>query len=140
MYGMNAANAYRKVGLETGVIAANPHQLIVMLFDGARTALANARRLLQQGDIPGKGKAISHAIAIIGGLRGALDMEAGGALAEQLAGLYDHMNQRLLLANLHNDDAQLQIVDGLLDTIGSAWRAIDPAAAATQAVAQGVPA
>ena len=29
-------HAYAKVGMETGVVAASPHKLIVMLFDGAR--------------------------------------------------------------------------------------------------------
>ena len=32
----NAAQAYARVGLETGVIAANPHGLVLMLFDGGR--------------------------------------------------------------------------------------------------------
>lgn len=33
------ANAYAHVGIETGVMAASPHKLIVMLFDGALVAL-----------------------------------------------------------------------------------------------------
>src|SRR3546814_12141585 len=59
------ANAYAKVGMETGVIAANPHQLIVMLFEGAQAALNNALQHMQTGNIAEKGKAISKAIMII---------------------------------------------------------------------------
>ena len=33
----NNANTYATVGMETGVVAANPHKLIVMLFDGAKS-------------------------------------------------------------------------------------------------------
>ena len=35
-------NAYAKVGVETGVSSASPHQLVVMLFDGAMKALGAA--------------------------------------------------------------------------------------------------
>ncbi|HEY0589121.1 MAG TPA: flagellar protein FliS, partial [Pseudoduganella sp.] len=44
MFGTNTrgVNAYAKVGLETGVSAASPHKLIVMLFDGALAAIATA--------------------------------------------------------------------------------------------------
>jgi flagellar protein FliS len=38
----NSAQAYARVGVETGVAAANPHQLILMLFDGALLAIAKA--------------------------------------------------------------------------------------------------
>ncbi|MGM3372105.1 flagellar protein FliS, partial [Escherichia coli] len=37
------ANAYANIGVETGVIAASPHKLITMLFDGALVAIARAR-------------------------------------------------------------------------------------------------
>jgi hypothetical protein len=52
--------AYAKVGLETGVLAASPHKLIVMLFDGALQALRNAREQMKAGDIPAKGKSIAR--------------------------------------------------------------------------------
>ena len=32
-------NAYAKIELETGVLAASPHKLITMLFDGAKVAI-----------------------------------------------------------------------------------------------------
>jgi flagellar protein FliS len=53
------ASAYTKIGVETGVIAASPHKLIVMLFDGAITAIGNALQQMQKGEIAAKGKSIS---------------------------------------------------------------------------------
>jgi hypothetical protein len=54
------ANAYAKVGIETGVVAASPHQLIVMLFDGALVAIATAVQLMRTGDgIAGRGLPIA---------------------------------------------------------------------------------
>jgi flagellar protein FliS len=131
MYGQNAANAYRKVGLETGVIAASPHQLIMMLFDGAK-----ARVHFEDGRIADRGQALSKAIGIIGGLRDGLNMEVGGELSRNLGDLYDYMGRRLLEANLENDVAKVREVDTLLDTIASAWREITPAAGTGAPAAQ----
>ncbi len=116
------ANAYATVGLETGVMAANPHQLIVMLFDGAKVAVSKALHHLQAGEMEAKGKAISQAMAIINdGLHASLDKTAGHDLAVSLAALYDYMSQRLLTANLKNDAAMLEEVGGLLEQLRLAW-------------------
>lgn len=75
------ANAYAKVGIETGVIAASPHKLIVMLYDGAITSITNALNFIEAGNIASKGQSISKAIAIIeNGLRASLDKKVGGEL------------------------------------------------------------
>ena len=52
-------NAYASVGLETGVLAATPHKLILMLFQGAHVALSSALVHMKNGDITGKGEALS---------------------------------------------------------------------------------
>lgn len=127
MYTRNASQAYAKVGLESAVMSASPHQLIVLLFDGAKSAMVRARILMQQGDIAGKGMALSKAINIItNGLKVGLDMEQGGELAKNLADLYDYMTRRLLQANLHNDQQAIMEVESLLDNIADAWRQISP--------------
>ncbi|AJJ61824.1 flagellar export chaperone FliS [Yersinia aldovae] len=127
MYNRSGVQAYAQVGMESGVMSASPHQLIVMLFDGAQSALVRARILMNQGDIPAKGAALSKAINIIdNGLSAGLDMEKGGELAENLSALYDYMTRRLLYANLHNDEQAINEVSVLLENIADAWRQIGP--------------
>ncbi|AKP32216.1 flagellar export chaperone FliS [Yersinia aleksiciae] len=127
MYNRSGSQAYAKVGLESGVMSASPHQLIVMLFDGAQSALVRARILMSQGDIPGKGTALSKAIDIINnGLNAGLDLENGGEMAENLSALYNYMSRRLLHANLHNDEQAINEVAALLENIADAWRQIGP--------------
>ncbi|AIN19515.1 flagellar protein FliS [Yersinia rochesterensis] len=127
MYNRSGVQAYTQVGMESGVMSASPHQLIVMLFDGAQSALVRARILMNQGDIPAKGAALSKAINIIdNGLSAGLDMEKGGELAENLSALYDYMTRRLLHANLHNDEQAITEVLALLENIADAWRQIGP--------------
>ncbi|MFZ6672515.1 flagellar export chaperone FliS [Undibacterium sp. Xuan67W] len=127
---MNGANAYAKVGIETGVIAASPHKLIVMLFDGAIVSIGNAIQHLNAGEIAAKGKSISKAISIIdNGLRASLDKKSGGDIAVSLDALYEYMNTRLILANLNNQAELLLEVQNLLKDLRSSWEAIAPTTA-----------
>ncbi|WP_411886695.1 flagellar export chaperone FliS [Polaromonas sp. YR568] len=125
------AKAYAKVGIEIGAMSASPHQLITMLFDGAKTAIAMARHHMANKDISAKGQAISKAINIVdNGLKASLDADAAGVAGAQLvadlSAFYAYVTQRLLYANLRNDPALLDEADRLLDSISSAWREIDP--------------
>lgn len=134
----NAAQTYARVGLETSAAAADPHQLILMLFDGALLAITKARNAMQQGRVADKGEAISRAIDIVAnGLRASLRFSAGDELPERLAALYDYMCNRLLHANLRNDPAALNEVSRLLTEIMSAWQEIGshPAAVSASKVA-----
>jgi flagellar protein FliS len=119
------ANAYAKVGVETGVTSASPHKLIVMLYDGALVAVSSALHNMKSGNIAEKGKYISKAILIIdSGLRASLNKDAGGEIALNLDSLYEYMSTRLLQANLNNQPELLEEVYGLLLELKKAWDAI----------------
>lgn len=119
-------NAYAKVELETGVLAASPHKLITMLFDGAKVAIDKAILHTQNKEIAAKGRAISHAISILNdGLRASLNKDVGGDIAISLDALYGYMAMRLVEANLHNDIAKLNEVNQLMSELRGAWVAID---------------
>lgn len=125
--GHSGANAYARVGVETGVMGASPHRLIVMLYQGARQAIAQARMHLQQGNVPGRGEAIGKAIQIVeSGLQQSLDLEVGGEIAQRLNALYSYMSRRLLEANIKESEAMLVEIDGLLATLEEAWIGIAP--------------
>lgn len=123
----NRAAAYAKVGMETGVSTADPHQLILMLFDGAIFSITSAKVAMAKKDIPAKGLAISKAIEIIAnGLDTSLDHEAGGEIAGRLSALYEYMSSRLLYANLKNNEPALDEVKDLLSGLRESWQAIAP--------------
>ena len=129
-----AARTYASNEVETGVLAASPQMLIVMLYEGAIRAVVTARADLGRGDHAAKGRALSKAIGIIDeGLRGSLDVEAGGEIGANLLALYDYMTQTLLDANLHNDAAALDQVAGLLRELKGAWESVARHAAADPA-------
>ena len=121
----NPIGAYKTVSLNSAVSDASPHQLIVLLFEGAQQAIIVARAGIEEGDVPRKGSAITKAIDIIlNGLRASINLDEGGEIAANLYALYDYMARRLLHANLNNDKAALDEVLRLLGEIHGAWVSI----------------
>lgn len=126
---MNArgfANQYRQTAVASAVLDASPHRLVSLMLAGIRERLKLASACMEVGDLPRKGQAISEASLIIGQLDGSLDHAAGGEIAGSLAALYDYSQRRLTEANLNNDVAMVQEVDGLIADIEAAWLQIDP--------------
>ncbi|ODU10625.1 MAG: flagellar export chaperone FliS [Thiobacillus sp. SCN 64-35] len=116
------------------MVAASPHQLIVMLYEGAELSVRMAIKHLNEGDLGKKSVAVSRASNIISeGLRAALDLEQGGAIAQQLDALYEYMNQRLMLMHVRHEAAPLEEVLGLLQELHGAWKQIGAPAGAAPA-------
>ncbi len=129
MFGMSRSPvaSYAQVSTDIAVETADPHRLILMLFDGARAAIWMARAHMENKQIAEKGAAISKAIDIVNnGLRASLNIEDGGELAERLAALYEYIGNRLLWANLKNNVAALDEANQLLGELRSAWAMIGP--------------
>ena len=127
----NVTNAYRQVGVQTGVGNASPHQLVQMLLDACQDSLAQARGAIAAGDVQAKGRAIGRAARIVEeGLKACLNLDAGGRLAADLNALYAYIGVRLTQANLGNDVATLEECGRLLEPVRSAWAAIGPQVAA----------
>lgn len=127
MYSQQGPQAYARISLESRLAGATPHQLIAMLFEGARSALSRAAIYFEQGDIARRGEMISKAINIVdNGLRAALDHQKGPAIAADLERLYDYISRLLMQANLHNDPDRLQQADKLIGDIEEVWQAIAP--------------
>lgn len=119
------AMAYRRVGVETAVQGASPHQLIMMLFDGYMEAIAQGRGAMREGEIERKGRCISRAARIVEeGLKAGLNLNDGGSLALDLQSLYQYVTMRLTLANIRNDEAILDECVSLIEPLRQAWRDI----------------
>ena len=121
--------AYQSVSTHGGVAAADPHRLVLMLMDGAMERLTMARGCLtrqQRGDIARKAQLLSQSVSIIAELRGSLNMEGGGPLAQNLSDLYEYMTRQLLRANVDNNIGCITEVVSLMGEIRGAWIAIGP--------------
>jgi flagellar secretion chaperone FliS len=115
------SSLYRQVGVQTDVESANPHQLVLMLFDSALESIVCARGAVESGDVETKGRAITRASRIVDeGLKSALS-PAGGELSSNLANLYNYISMRLMQAHLRNDVKALDECRRLIEPLREAW-------------------
>ncbi len=114
----STVNAYGAAEADNGL------ELILSLMRGAQDRIASARGHMERGEAAAKGEQLGKAIALIDGLRGALNMDAGGDIAGNLEALYEYMNRRLVEANASNETAALDEVAALLAEIRDAWEQV----------------
>lgn len=118
-----SASAYHRVGVETAVSQADPHQLVGLLFDRLLQTISIARSAMRNGQIATKGENLSKAIRVIDeGLKPALNMQQGGDIAANLNGLYGYCVARLAYANLRNDEKALDDVVRVIEPIADGWK------------------
>jgi len=118
-------SAYQDVNATTAIQGASPHKLVSLLYATLASEIARARGALARGDVPEKCRAIGKAVRIVDeGLKAPLDMQRGGAIAENLHDLYDYIVHRLTLANVRNDDALLAECARLTQTLRDGWDGI----------------
>jgi flagellar protein FliS len=133
----SALNAYVKTGIESAVPEADPHKLVMMLFDGALAAIADARLNMIRGQIAARGKAISKAMSIVDqGLKCSLDLERGGEIAERLHALYEYICEKLFEANIKAKPEALDEPAKLLGELQDAWAQIGKQPAGLKLVGQ----
>ncbi|USQ12518.1 flagellar export chaperone FliS [Legionella lytica] len=126
-----AAEQYKSIELKTRVAAADPHELINLLLQGARNHIAAAQGSIERKQIREKGEHISKALGIVAGLKTCLNQEEGGEIAANLLQIYEHIEILLLKANLHNDKDLLAKSTELLREIHEAWKEISPKSSET---------
>ncbi len=127
MYGKSGNCAYTALSLESQIAGATPHQLIVMLFDGAINAMRRAEIYFSVGNVARRGEMISRAINIIdNGLRAGLDHQVGGQIPADLDRLYEYVSRNLLLANLNQSAESLPQLITLMVNLSETWKAVDP--------------
>jgi flagellar protein FliS len=110
--------------LESKVLAADPVELVSLLYNACAQAVRESRRYLAAGQVVERSREINKACAIVIELVTSLDHERGGEISQRLAFLYDYMQRRLLQANMQQSDAPLADVLGLITTLSEAWAGV----------------
>ncbi|MGI4836752.1 MAG: flagellar export chaperone FliS [Janthinobacterium lividum] len=125
---MRALRQYQNVTAQAQTSEASPHRLVQMLMQGVLDRLAQAKGAIARKDVPGKGLAITRAVALIGGLREGLDMTNSAQQVARVDSLYTYMMTRLTEANIKTDPKIIDEVAGLMITVKEGWDAIAPVA------------
>ncbi|MGC8669521.1 MAG: flagellar export chaperone FliS [Chthonomonadales bacterium] len=108
---------YQRMQVET----ASPAQLIVMLYDGALRFATFAKERMASGDLEARHTYLMKAQRIVTELLAILDMENGGAVAQNLRSLYAYILKQLVEANLYDDAARIDEALGMLRELREAW-------------------
>lgn len=114
----NAFNAYK----QNSVTTASPGELTLMLYNGCLKFLGKAKVAIEQKDIEEKNHNIQRAQAIIAELMSTLNMDI--EISKQMLPLYDYMNRRLVEANIKNDAAIIEEVEGLVTEFRDTWKEV----------------
>jgi flagellar protein FliS len=113
--------AYR----ESAVLSAQPEQLIVMLYDGARRFLGQAAIAMGEGQVELAHRKLRRTEDILLHLREVLDMEQGGEIAIRLQSIYMFCQSYLLKARMDRDPAKIDRVSAMLGELRDAWATIE---------------
>ncbi|HLG44227.1 MAG TPA: flagellar export chaperone FliS [Nitrospirales bacterium] len=103
------------------VTHADPVQLIVMLYDGALSRIAQARQRFLEGDKVYGGIAVARAQAIIAELRKSLNLEEGKDIAANLDRLYQYIYDVLVKSLLEHRTEPLDEAARVLNELRGAW-------------------
>lgn len=119
------AHGYARTYRANAVLTASPGQLVLMLYDGALTALHVARNAFETEQNPRRIEIINQQLIkaqnILLELQSGLNLEAGGEFAQTLHRLYDYHSRRLLEANVQKRVEPVIEVEGLVRELRDAW-------------------
>lgn len=114
----NAYNAYK----QNSVTTASPGELTLMLYNGCLKFLGKAKVAIEEKDIQQRNYYIQRAQAIIAELMSTLNMDI--EISKQMLPLYEYMNRRLIEANIKNDIAIIEEVEGLVTEFRDTWKEV----------------
>jgi flagellar protein FliS len=123
MYGSepDGFGQYQQSDLAIQAAAANPHQLVLMLFNGLMDELVRAKSHIVAKRYERKVVSINKCIDILNALTSTLDYEKGGELALSLANLYDYCVYRLYDASHKLSVEYIVEVENILGNLQEGW-------------------
>jgi flagellar secretion chaperone FliS len=107
---------------ESAVRGASPIGLIVILYDEIVRSIRKAIRAFEAGDIEARGKALTHAVEVIGYLQSILNFEKGGDVARNLSDFYNLMRGRLLEIHIKPSHEGLETMAGEFAKLAAVWQ------------------
>ena len=105
--------------------SASPSHMVVVLYDQAITSLEAAVTAIEEEDIEARCTEMTRTTEIVAHLYSNLDLDNGGAIADNLARLYRFILARLITVNTTNDPQPARDVIELLQPLLKSWREID---------------
>jgi len=107
---------------QSSVNTASPGELTLMLYNGCLKFINLAKHAMEQKDIPARNTNILKSQKIVQELMVTLNMDL--EVSQNMMSLYDYMHRRLIEANIKNDQAILEEVEGLVVEFRDTWKQV----------------
>jgi len=115
---------YQNVNLESGIIAADPHTIISMLFNGIFESVSVAKGAIERKDLAVKSQQLNKAMSILRSLQDSLDSESEPEISGNFYDLYAYCIDRLVEVSVSQDSSIIDEVVSLLKPLSDAWKNI----------------
>lgn len=121
MAAQSALRAYSKVDLSSEVERRTPEELISLLFEKASSRLLEASLALKHGELQRFHDSSTHAMQVVLGLRGVLDLEQGGMVATQLFDTYSAIAQAIFKAKISKNEGEIEKLYAAINELKDGW-------------------
>jgi len=123
--GSKSALAYAANSIETGVVAANSSQLIVLVYERLFDHLKIGKKELESGRYGIESFTKAHDL-IQQGLVACIDYKEGGDIAQSLGAIYEWALREIINARVTKSPEQVQEILDVLTPLYEAWISLVP--------------
>jgi flagellar protein FliS len=120
----SALAQYSNIDVEAKAASESPTQLISLLFDKACVLLRQGNESLIREDFEAFDKSTTHVLQIVIALRGVLDMEKGGEVAQSLYDTYTSIAASLFKTKSTKDAESLGKLYLAMSELREAWQQV----------------
>jgi flagellar protein FliS len=113
--------AYKKVDIESTIMSSEPHQIILMMFDGALQSLAISKGAIERKDYELKSQMVSKFINIVSALRSSLDFDSEPVVSKRFDDLYIYCIDVINDLSISMDANGIDGIIELIKPLRNAW-------------------
>jgi len=113
--------AYKKVNIDSNILASDPHKIIVMMFDGVLQSISQAKGAIERKDLALKSTTMTKSINILNALRNSLDFTSEPEISQRFDDLYAYCIDRLTDISLSLEPEGIDEITSLLKPLRDAW-------------------
>lgn len=110
--------------LESRILAAQPAELIELLYQIAIQSLKKAIADLKSGDALARAGEVTRAQEAVNELMAALDHSVGASFTQTLAALYAYVQQQILKGHAGPNEDAFHRAIGILNTLQEGWHGV----------------
>ncbi|WP_076419623.1 flagellar export chaperone FliS [Colwellia sp. UCD-KL20] len=113
--------AYKKVNIDSNILASDPHKIIVMMFDGVLQSMSQAKGAIERKDFALKSTSMTKSINILNALRNSLDFTSEPVISQRFDDLYAYCIDQLHGISVNLNAEGIDEVISLLKPLRDAW-------------------